>query len=351
MGLSIAQWSTNLNRVNLSAMPSLWLPGLVKTPIDRLISVVSKAQGKSLPTVANIDLSDAGSKGSTLRNGDYVRVQESTDNLKNAVTIEGAVVRPGVYGWVEGQRISDLLASIDGDLKTTADLGYALVVRQKNERLDIDVLQIDLASAIINADSDENVLTQPRDKIIVFGLAQVSDISSLDAEAEAEAEAKAEVEAEAEAEAKAEAMADQRETLLAPVITKLQSQARSGEPVQTVSVSGAVKSPGTFPLTAGLTVQKLIAAAGGLKDDVYLGSAELRTLYLSSSSEVLSRYQEINLQSEIELASITRLGSRDHLNVRALPEWNPTDAVTLGGEVRFPGEYRIRKGESISRCT
>jgi polysaccharide export outer membrane protein len=298
------------------------------------ISVVSKAQGKSLPTVANIDLSDAGSTGSTLRNGDYLRVQESTDNLKNAVTIEGAVVRPGVYGWVEGQRISDLLASIDGDLKTTADLGYALVVRQKNERLDIDVLQIDLASAIINADSDENVLTQPRDKIIVFGLAQVSDISSLDAEAEAEAEA--------------EAMADQRETLLAPVITKLQSQARSGEPVQTVSVSGAVKSPGTFPLTAGLTVQKLIAAAGGLKDDVYLGSAELRTLYLSSSSEVLSRYQEINLQSEIELASITRLGSRDHLNVRALPEWNPTDAVTLGGEVRFPGEYRIRKGESIS---
>ena len=81
---------------------------------------------------------------------------------------------------------------------------------------------------------------------------------------------------------------------------------------------------------------------------MYLGSAELRTLYLSSSSEVLSRYQEINLQSEIELASLTRLGSRDHLNVRALPEWNPTDAVTLEGEVRFPGEYRIRKGESIS---
>ena len=308
------------------------------------ISVVSKAQGKSLPTVANIDLSDAGSKGSTLRNGDYLRVQESTDNLKNAVTIEGAVVRPGVYGWVEGQRISDLLASIDGDLKTTADLGYALVVRQKNKRLDIDVLQIDLASAIINIDSDENILTQPRDKIIVFGLSQVSDISSLDAEAEAEAEAEVKVEAEAEA----EAMADQRETLLAPVITKLQSQARSGEPVQTVSVSGAVKSPGTFPLTAGLTVQKLVAAAGGLKDDVYLGSAELRTLYLGSSSEVLSRYQEINLQSEIELVSLTRLGSRDHLNVRALPEWNPTDAVTLEGEVRFPGEYRIRKGESIS---
>ena len=341
MGLSIAPMVYEFKQGESVRDAVIMAAGFSQDAYRSAISVVSKAQGKSLPTVANIDLSDAGSKGSTLRNGDYVRVQESTDNLKNAVTIEGAVVRPGVYGWVEGQRISDLLASIDGDLKTTADLGYALVVRQKNERLDIDVLQIDLASAIINTDSDENILTQPRDKIIVFGLSQVSDISSLDAEAEAEAEAEAGGRSRGN-------MADQRETLLAPVITKLQSQARSGEPVQTVSVSGAVKSPGTFPLTAGLTVQKLIAAAGGLKDDVYLGSAELRTLYLSSSSEVLSRYQEINLQSEIELASITRLGSRDHLNVRALPEWNPTDAVTLEGEVRFPGEYRIRKGESIS---
>jgi len=297
------------------------------------ISVVSKAIDKNLPTVANIDLSESTSKKSLLRNGDFIRVPESTDTLKNAVTIEGAVVRPGVYGWVEGQRISDLLASIDGDLKTTADLGYALVVRQKNKRLDIDVLQIDLASAIINTDSDENILTQPRDKIIVFGLSQVSDISSLDAE---------------DADADADADADQREILLRPVIEKLKSQARSGEPIQTVSIDGAVKSPGTFPLTSGLTVYKLVAAAGGLKDDAYIKSAELRKLYLSSANGVLSRYEEINLELEMESSVGILLGSRDHLNVRAVPEWNPNDSVTLDGELRFPGVYRIRKGESIS---
>ena len=297
------------------------------------ISVISKAVDKNLPTVANIDLSESTSKKSLLRNGDFIRVPESTDTLKNAVTIEGAVVRPGVYGWVEGQRISDLLASIDGDLKTTADLGYALVVRQKNKRLDIDVLQIDLASAIINTDSDENILTQPRDKIIVFGLSQVSDISSLDAE---------------DADADADADADQREILLRPVIEKLKSQARSGEPIQTVSIDGAVKSPGTFPLTSGLTVYKLVAAAGGLKDDAYIKSAELRKLYLSSANGVLSRYEEINLELEMESSVGILLGSRDHLNVRAVPEWNPNDSVTLDGELRFPGVYRIRKGESIS---
>ena len=298
------------------------------------ISVVSKAIAKSLPTVSNIDLSGSGSKGSLLRNGDVIKVSESTDTLKNAVTLEGAVIRPGVYGWEEGQRISDLLVSVDSDLKTTADLGYALVVRQKNQRLDIEVLQIDLASAIFNVESDDNIATRPRDKIIVFSLAQVADLSSLDTDTDTDTDVNE--------------ATDQRELLLQPVIEKLQSQARSGEPVQTVSIDGAVKSPGTFPLTDGLTVHKLVAAAGGLKDNAYINSAELRKLYLSGASEVLSRYEEINLKSEIELAVATRLGSRDHLHVRALAKWNPTDSVTLLGEMRFPGEYRIRKGEVVS---
>ena len=312
------------------------------------ISVVSKAVDKNLPTVVNIDLSKSASKKSLLRNGDFIRVPKSTDTLKNAVTIEGAVIRPGVYGWVDGQRISDLLVSVSGDLKTTADLGYALVVRQKNERLDIEVLQIDLAAAILNVESDDNIATKPRDKIIVFGLTQVSDISSLKIDIEINEDSDLKADSDLKLDADADADADQREVLLKPVIEKLLLQARSGEPVQTVSIDGAVKSPGVFPLTAGLTVQKLVAAAGGLNDDAYIRSAELRKLYLNNASEVLSRYEEINLESEIELVVSTRLESRDHLNVRAVPEWNPDDSVILEGELRFPGVYRIRKGESIS---
>ena len=308
------------------------------------ISVVSKAVDKNLPTVVNIDLSESSRKTSLLQNGDFITVPKSTDTLKNAVTIEGAVIRPGIYGWVDGQRISDLLVSVSGDLKTTADLGYALVVRQKNERLDIEVLQIDLAEAILNVESDDNIATKPRDKIIVFGLTQVSDISSLKVEMGKNEDSGL----EADSDLKLDAKADQRKVLLKPVIDKLLLQARSGEPVQTVSIDGAVKSPGIFPLTAGLTVQKLVAAAGGLKDDAYTKSAELRKLYLNSVSEVLSRYEEINLASEIELVVSTRLDSRDHLNVRSLPDWNPNDSVILEGELRFPGVYRIRKGESIS---
>jgi polysaccharide export outer membrane protein len=36
------------------------------------------------------------------------------------------------------------------------------------------------------------------------------------------------------------------------------------------------------------------------------------------------------------------------LHVRELPDWNPTYAVTLEGEVRFPGDYRISKDDKIA---
>ena len=118
--------------------------------------------------------------------------------------------------------------------------------------------------------------------------------------------------------------------------------------MQIVSISGAVKAPGDYPLGRKDTVAKLVAAAGGLKDSVYLDSAELRRLYLGQNGEVLSRYRDINLATEIASSSATVLQSRDHLFVRELPDWNPNSSVVLEGEVRFPGTYRIRKNETLA---
>ena len=336
------------------------------------IGVVSKAVGTALPGATNIDLTSAAGATFKLRNGDKIRVPESTRNLENAVTLKGAVVRPGVYGWVKGQRISDLISSVASDLKPYADLGYGLVVRQKNSRLDIEVLQIDLGDAIENVDSVDNILTAPRDRIMVFGLPGVAGLADIDSVttnpedantlrssggtdfAAAYNSAAVEFEQHTIADAvtsnrmDADLKAVERRELLKPVIEKLKSQARSGEPVQIVSISGAVKLPGDYPLGSKDTVAKLVAAAGGLKDSAYLDSAELRSLYLGKNRNILSRYRNVNLGIELEAVSGTALRSRDHLNVSELPDWNPTNAVTLDGEVRFPGTYRIGKNERLA---
>jgi len=375
--------------------------GLNQDAYAYAIGVVSKAVGKLLPGAQNIDLTDSKQANIGVRNGDKIRVPEGTDNLENAVTLEGAVVRPGVYGWVVGQRISDIILSIPGDLKPYADLGYGLVVRQKNVQRDIEVIQINLAKALKDVGSQDNILTQARDKIIVFGLPSITEISALemannqlerlemrlkkmqasnryasgnysagtsrltadddtDADADADADAgivtgtdtdtgkNTVVGTKAEVEAEAALKAVERLALLKPVLEKLKGQARSGEPLGIVSISGAVKLPGEYPLGSKDTVANLVAAAGGLKDSAFLDSAELGSLYLGPNKNILNRYRDLNLRAELETLSGTKLQSRDHLNVKELPDWNLTNAVILEGEVRFPGTYRIRKDERLS---
>ena len=318
--------------------------GLNQDAYSSAIAVVSKAVGKLLPGAKNIDLTEPASAKIALRNGDQIRVPESTDNLENAVTLEGAVIRPGVYGWVEGQRISDLISSVASDLKPYADLGYGLVVRQKNQQLDIEVLQINLVAALNNNESQDNIFTAPRDKIIIFALSSAMDLSTIDTDTDTDADTDTDTDADADT----ELTSFQRSVLLSPVIEKLKSQARSDAPVQIVSISGAVKAPGDYPLGRKDTVAKLVAAAGGLKDSAYLDSAELRRLYVGDSGEVLSRYRDINLATEIASLSAIVLQSRDHLFVRELPDWNPNNSVVLEGEVKFPGTYRIRKNETLA---
>ena len=148
--------------------------GLNENGYSTLISVVSKAVGDNLPTVANVDINKK-SASTKLKNGDLVTVSEVTQTLQNSIAIEGAVVRPGIYAWSKGQRVSDLVRSVEGDLKHFADLDYALIVREKNARLDVEVLQVDLGAAITQKGSAYDLLTRPRDRLLVFASPSVGE--------------------------------------------------------------------------------------------------------------------------------------------------------------------------------
>ena len=198
-----------------------------------------------------------------------------------------------------------------------ADLGLGVIVRQKNVLLDIEVIAFDLASVIGSPNTDSDPVLKEFDEVLVFSLV------------------------------KSDSTATSRQTLLRPVIEKLLSQARQGEPVQTVSVSGAVRAPGTYPLLAGATVEILINAAGGLTDSAFLEAAELRRLTERSDGQVAASYRDVNLAKGRGGNTIT-LQSRDHLTIRDIPNWSPTDSIMVTGEVKFPGEYRIRRGETLS---
>ena len=286
------------------------------------LSILTRqSEALGLPQASTIDLSDKNQLSLAAQDGDTLVVPKVGDLVANSVVLRGAVTRPGSYGWVSGMRVSDLVGDARRDLARNADLGLGMIVRQKNALLDIEVIAYDLASVIASPNTDSDPALKEFDEVLVFSLV-TADLTDADADAS-------------------------RQALLVPVIEKLSSQARQGEPVQTVSVSGAVRAPGTYPLIAGATVETLLNAAGGLTDSAFLEAAELRRLTERSDGQVAASYRDVKVAKGRDGNAIA-LQSRDHLTVRDIPDWSPTDSIVVEGEVKFPGEYRIRKGETLS---
>jgi polysaccharide export outer membrane protein len=287
--------------------------------------------------VRNIDLTET-AVSIRLLDGDSLLIPAAADTYENAINIQGAAVRPGVHAWSQGMRVSDLLTSVQRDLLPSVDLDYALIVREKNQRLDISVKQFNIGDAITAPGTLADPLLSPRDKLVLFELVDLLALSDEERGILTEPESDN------------GSPKYSREVLLAPILRKLASQARQGQPVQIVSISGAVKAPGSYPLERGDRAFDLVRAAGGLRDSAYLLEAEFRRIIAMGGGRVRADYQPVvltSLSNEGSKDNLT-LQSRDHLTVRDIPNWNPVDSVEVAGEVKFPGTYLVRRDETLT---
>lgn len=141
-----------------------------------------------------------------------------------------------------------------------------------------------------------------------------------------------------------------RQELLYPIITKLKAQGRAGAETQVVAVHGEVRYAGIYPLTAHADINSLIAAAGGLKEGAYTQRAELtRTVTDRDSSSITHINISVQKALELDQAANISLQPRDVLTVMRTPEWQETQTVEVRGEVKFPGIYSIRRGETLEQ--
>ena len=311
-------------------------------PTSTLLVRTSDDQG--LGVAQTIDLTSDSGKATPIKNGDVLSVPEIGDLISNSVALKGAVTRPGNYGWYPGKRISDLIGDSRRDLAPDADLKFGMIIRQKNALQDIEVIDFEPAAVILMPKSELDPELNEFDEVLIFSLVTADLVDAAEAEAEAEGIIQNVVTQDDE---ELEEEKTARGDLLEPVISKLRSQARENEPVKLISVSGAVRAPGTYPLTTGSTIATLINSAGGLADSAFLRVAELRRLTERLNGEVVSEYIDINLRAEDDDRALA-LQSRDHLTIRNIPDWSPTDEIMLEGEVTFPGRYRIKPDETIS---
>ena len=295
--------------------------GFTKEAFGELALLVRTSLEGGLPTAESLNLLDSSVASMLLRDGDILQVPSTGDTLANGVSVEGAVYRPGTFGWRAGMRVSDLVGDAERDLLPVADLTYSLIVRVKNELLDIEVIQFSLIDSLLNPGSDGDPMLNVADQVLIFSAPDLEDVAP-------------------------DAFA--RKTLLAPVLQKLRLQAREGEPTLAATISGAVKAPGQYPILKDYGVDDIVKAAGGLLESADLSTAELRRTITNASGSVGFKYINVRFGSSGKAMTGTRLQSRDILTVRNIPDWNREDTISVRGAVLFPGIYVISPGETIS---
>ena len=288
--------------------------------------------GSSLPSMSNLDLREAESLEMQVRDGDALSVAKMSDRVSNPIAIDGDTKLDALIGWTDGLRIADVFTNLDADVEPTADLNLSLIVRRTNSLNDIVVLPFSLTEAVLSPSSADNMELQPFDRIMILPqpTADKAAIVSLDAE---------NIDAGA-------IEGNTRLNLLAPIVKRLERQTRSGARARVVTVAGAVREPGLYPLIGDGSIADVIALAGGYLDAAYLERAEVRRILIRDSQEAEVEILNVNLTKASDTAF--KLIGRDTLRINGIPNWSTEDTVELSGEFLFPGIYTIFEGESIA---
>lgn len=260
-------------------------------------------------SIVDVDVTTSAGRGVRLRAGDVLSVPKVLADTRG-VTLEGHVQRPGAYAWRQGMRLTDLLGSLQM-FKPSADQRYVLIRRESAINRRIEVLSADAVRAFEQPGSEHDPLLQSRDRIIAF---------SRDAD---------------------------RGAVLADVLKELRLQTRDNQPLPIVRIGGRVRAPGEYPLEPGMTVDDLIRAGGGLDEAAHGGGAELTRYEVVNDEARKTEVVNIDLGNAVASNAVP-LRPYDVLVVKETPDWGAQESVTLVGEVRFPGDYPIRKGETLS---
>jgi polysaccharide export outer membrane protein len=296
---------------NTSVADIIQLAGGLTPQADASRAAVVRVNEQRARIVVDVSLEGDDPRAQLVRNGDSLRVLRLRPTLDRGVLLGGHLFRSGPVAWHEGIKLTDVIGSIE-ELRPNADPNYLLIRREGAVDRHVSFLSADLAAALRNPNSLENVVLEPRDRIVVF-----------DRESG-------------------------RQHLIAPLLDEVRRQASLGDPGKVVRISGRVAAPGEYPLESEMRVSDLMRAGGGLQDAAYGTKAELTRYRLTEDGRITQHV-------EIDLAAILRgdasadllLQPFDYLNVKEVPEWSEQEQVTLLGEVRFPGTYPIQRGETL----
>lgn len=226
-----------------------------------------------------------------LNDGDIVSIDSVVDRYHDMVQVSGAVFHPGKYSLKSDCNSVKTLVEMAGGLMEDAVRGRASLYRMNEDRTKREI-SIDLAAVIDGKAPD--VLLMNEDELVIGS--EASRIYG-----------------------------------------------------KTLQIFGEVHKPGTYAYSQNQTLQNLIIAAGGLRDEASLLNVEVARsiIYLSEEerSEVddrtSSKIYSIVLKDGLPIDGDTdfKLQPKDVVTIHTSPDFDNHKVMMIEGEVQYAGMY------------
>jgi protein involved in polysaccharide export with SLBB domain len=235
-------------------------------------------------TMLSLDLSaDNGGEAQLsafkIKDGDEVHIFPIAPYNQDTIYLQGHVLRPGKYSYRNGIKLTDIITSYK-DLLPEPAAHYGEIIRLSAPDFRPNVVSFDLAAALKDPTSAPTL--EPLDTIRVF--------SRFDF-----------------------------------------------EPAPTVSVGGAVRTPGTYKTSGQASLRDAVFLAGGLTPNASVDTAQLFRINPDGTSKIFS----VNLREALNgnAADNILLQPRDRLLIHRNSLSVDASTVEITGEVAKPGRY------------
>ena len=277
------------------------------------VGKIARINNSGLRSVISVNLNTA--QNSKVKNGDVIEVGSVLTALEQSITVKGHVQRPGIYGWHKNSKLSDILASIN-DFKAQPDLEYILVTRKNPTTGKLSNYSVNYSQYIKSQQPSADFALQAEDTVYVFNKQR------------------------------------NRSESLASLLKVLKTQTELAEAAKVVSIHGAVRNPGEYPLTENASVKDLLNAGMG-----YTQTSEIQFALLARKNQQLNTrvfYLDLANQAALDkpLAALDQLYlfERDQPRTELLKDLIielrqqadktlAQNVVTITGDVHFPGQY------------
>jgi protein involved in polysaccharide export with SLBB domain len=306
------------------------------------------------------------------KTGDKISIRAKPEHFTNEVTILGNVTHPGLFQWYQGMRVSDLIKNKATDLLPFTDLKYALIFRDTPKRA---LLKFKLSAVLEDTQSEQNLVLEKHDKIIIFDLASETIryglpaliIGQLNQYLTAEQLSLQLLELNDQEQQELEEQKEQKELLKKKSVTdleKLKAEARekinylqvmlkeaiAKKQYPYVNIEGDVKFPGHHPLPENATVLDVLDIAGGLKDSAYTLKVEISRYNKLANQKTELIHEQVNLEKILkgDMTENIKINNRDTMHIFRSPAWLERYSINVSGEVEFPGTYIVKRGETLA---